>query len=191
MTQRPPSWPVVRGLACPFDSQAVVAGVVETVAPGAFQVDPAKVEIHGLGHWTYVAAGCGEGGFRAWQNSVGLFFEVALRPSLLLPHLLSAIRTDQVGCSIRMDPRTWEFVEHGRADCPARRICFAEIDHIAIAPNPAYSKTAAWLATDEEAGRLSRRVSALAHLSGAGMFSRKLNLVPVADRQGAPRCAYA
>ena len=66
-----------RGIACPFNSEAVVDGVVETVEPHAFVFDGRDVTVQHGCHDGRVVARRGLGA-RFFQDRHGLKFEVEL-----------------------------------------------------------------------------------------------------------------
>lgn len=157
----------VRGLACPFDQCAYLAGgVTELVARDAFILEPARTEIHVGRHGGPSLKLSGLGGLRLWQNSSGLCFEVELRDDSCA--VVAAFVRGGRGCSVQFDPQRCEYSETKVGARRERVIHSAAIDHIALVSGPAYRGTAAWMSIDEARGCLSWPLHQLARRVAEG-----------------------
>lgn len=139
----------IAGYAAPFNSPAIVEGVEETIAPGAFMIGR-RCEVRLWEHdGAPVASSYGDG-LRLWQDDYGLAFLARIN-SRYLVHTAHAVRRENFQCSVQFTAAA------GRAGFDAtvdvvdgvirRRVTRASIEHIALAHGAIYGAgTGAWIA---------------------------------------------
>jgi phage head maturation protease len=139
----------IAGYAAPFDRAILIDGVIETIAPGAFQLGFACQFKIGS-HESASIAWNGDGTLRLWEDAHGLAFLAHLPRDAYEPATVRYVRAERPGASVNFV--AWRAEEGG--DKGRRRIVSARINHIALLNRPAYGAwTGAWMADDPEALR--------------------------------------
>lgn len=154
----------LRGYAAPFDVEVRLGQscVIESFAPGAFDLDPvARIDAR-IGHEGEPFASTSWKTLRLFQNAFGLAFEADLQVSSPMWSWALALRDESLGVSVnfRHPPFSslgrWSAQEREGGDIHVRHEN-CRIDHIALELNPAYRDTIAWLSTWED-GNVSLRM---------------------------------
>jgi HK97 family phage prohead protease len=168
----------IRGYALPFDQEAIVEGVRETVAPGAFEMCW-DVALHYGEHGGHRIARRDDASLSLFQDRYGLAFQAYLEDDRAGVTCFNAIaRGAFSGASVNFvrmqaDEKVFGCLFH-------RRITKARIDHIALTNRPCYENTGVWPAFNPE--DLPPRFRDLA---------RRWNLGKALSSQRSPRASYS
>lgn len=155
----------VRGYAAAFDENAKVDGLIESIAPGAFDLSSRPEFLFG-GHRGHRLAAAGDRSILLFQDAFGLGFEVCLPADQYARATLRAIHAERLGASVNFT--SWETDEAVR-DPGQRRIVRASIDHVAILGQPVYAGTCCWVVQAELDDALPHGLKARARTWAAGL----------------------
>lgn len=134
---------IIRGYGGVFDQVAIIDGIAETIAPGAFDTSRCwDVKALWGTHEGEAFARTQDHSLSIFQDDYGLGFEMRLAANR--PGVLSIQRAIDLGEVTRASVNFCH-IEGQEAD-GRRRIGAARIDHIALVWNAAYEGTGVWLA---------------------------------------------
>lgn len=169
---------IVRGYGCVFGESIEIDGLIETVAPGAFDLRACWDcrMIFGEHSQRSAFARTSDQSLFLFQDDCGLGFEARIDASV--PHAHSIVRAIAAGDTARASVNivTMDASYHVQDAQRHRTINRARIDHIAIVAVAAYGGTGVWLADAESEG-LHPRLAALRDRWHRGLNARHVGQV--------------
>ena len=134
----------IRGFAAPFGAFGRVRGELEVIAPYAFDLAGAVIDLR-CEHNGPPFASTSDRSLVLAQNDHGLTFEAALPAHGSIWAWLDLMRRGELGASVSMPEMHRRPATFDGAAC--HRIDRARLDHVAVSPNPCFRDTAVWVSS--------------------------------------------